>query len=318
MVHERLTDLADDVEKIALDKRPKRKREVEGKIPLMLQSEKISIAKAPKPKRLSKSHKSDSMRSDIKLPPLDVVINPKFGRALPLISGFPRIARPETTQSPLRLPTPASDTAPSGRVRLPPLFPYEDELWSFASSRECAARIEVIPPIDATFELIQPLKPVRALLVYAKNYIKRVARIKPPEQFMTSEELASIPLSEGIPKRLTQWFKRIDRRESMRRKSRMKGRLTLQGEPNIQLVEKNKDTAVKEVPDLSEPRRKYLEANHRRLIDDLRINLILKRLRIQLDTQDLVEVMIDLHTGRASKKTKRIVEIAYDTLKNQK
>ncbi len=61
-----------------------------------------------------------------------------------------------------------------------------------------------------------------------------------------------------------------------------------------------------------------VEVRNRRVTDEIRLNMILREMRNQLEMHDLVEVMIDLHTGKPSKKTRMLIENSYDVVKMKK
>lgn len=69
---------------------------------------------------------------------------------------------------------------------------------------------------------------------------------------------------------------------------------------------------------LDMPTTTKLSVKNKRITDEIRLNLILRQMRKQLEMHDLVEVMNDLHTGRPSKKTRRLVVQGYEMLRDRK
>ncbi|CDI97928.2 conserved hypothetical protein [Echinococcus multilocularis] len=203
--------------------------------------------------------------------------------------------------SPLSLPP------PSGSTKLPPLWLDQQKRWrdiflrGSESGEVNVPKAQVITTVDMTIKNIQPLKLVRARKRYVDERASNVARVTGPVETMI---------------------------ESAGRRSRAGGLLFLLHQAVIRFLSPSMISAVKKetgvvewkgeirnAPRVEDPR---MEANHHFITDKLRINLILKKLRMQLSTHDLVEVMIDLHTGRASKKTRDTIEAAYETIKDQK
>ncbi|KAL5966702.1 hypothetical protein TSMEX_005569 [Taenia solium] len=271
------------------------------------------------------------------LPPLKLKMATMMGEHLPrVVHKFTEI---ESIYSVSPLSPPPPSPPPSSRTKLPPLWPDQQKRWRNMFLYESkfeevnVPKVEAITPIDVTIKNIQPLKPVRARKHYVDERVSYVARVAGPPKTMTSDTLTAISVEEGLPKRISHWFNRISRKETTRRRNIIppsKNRISWQEVPDAKAVirfprpsmiaSKEMDSAVVERQLKKSPRPEvsHAEANHRFITNELRTNLILKKLRMQLNTRDLVEVMIDLHTGRASKKTREIVETAYETIKDQK
>ncbi|KAL5106610.1 hypothetical protein TcWFU_001824 [Taenia crassiceps] len=203
------------------------------------------------------------------LHPLEFNMTTTIGKNLPPV--MHRFAELENIYSVSPLSPPPSPP-PSGRTKLPPLWPDQQKRWrsKFLYDSEFEEvnmpKIEVITPTDMAIKNIQPLRPVRA----RKHYVNEGKVIQfPRPTTIASEKLDSALMEQQLRK--SPW-----------------------------------------------PKDSHMEANHRFITNELRINLILKKLRMQLNTHDLVEVMIDLHTGRASKRTREIVRTAYETIEGQK
>ncbi|VDM16455.1 unnamed protein product [Hydatigera taeniaeformis] len=303
------------------------------------------IAKARKDKTLikKKSEVKSTPREQLSLlpsshlPPLELKMATMVREILPPV--IHKFAEIESIYSVSPLSPPPPSPPHSGRTRLPPLWQDQQIRWRNIFLRENQfnevniPKVEVIKPIDMTIKNIQPLKSVRARKHCVEERVNHVARVTEPATTMTSETLKSISVEDGLPKRMAHWFNRISRKETMRRKNIILSSLSRsvwQEIPDLQaairfprpsmITSEGKESAEvgEQLQELSWLPVSHVEANHRFITDELRINLILKRLRMQLDTHDLVEVMIDLHTGRASKKTKEIVENIYTTIKDQK
>ena len=279
--------------------------------------------------------KAASKKPPVELPSLEIKLTSMV--SADLHSATSPVREYERIHSPPRPPL------PSGRTKLPPLWPDQQERIRRMLSLEDAieeakvARVEIAPPEGMIVTLIQPLKPVRARRRYVRDEVNKVARVTAPVERMTSETQMAVPIETGLPKRIARWFNRISKKEirrSDRTATSISSAFTLTDISELQSIvgttrgslasfarenEPALDQAAEEAKhELPWKKARSLEANHRLITDELRLDLLLKRLRMQLNTRDLVEVMIDLHTGRASKKTKEFVESAYATLKDQK
>uniref|UniRef100_A0A915EXI7 Uncharacterized protein n=1 Tax=Echinococcus canadensis TaxID=519352 RepID=A0A915EXI7_9CEST len=271
-------------------------------------------------------------------PTLQLKVTKVVGEPLPpVIHKFSEI---ESVYSASPLSPPPPSPPHSGRTKLPPLWLDQQKRWRniFLHGSEIGEvnvpKVQVITPVDMTIKNIQPLKLVRARKKYVNERASNVARVTGPVETMIGENLTIISLEEGLSKQMARWFNRISRKEITRRGIIIPpspSRIAWQEIPDLQAVIRfprpsmisavKKESKVVEwkgeignAPRVEDSR---MEANHHFITDKLRINLILKKLRMQLSTYDLVEVMIDLHTGRAGKKTRDTIEAAYETIKDQ-
>lgn len=290
-----------------------------------------------RPKVKGVLQKQPSVPTSMHLPPLELKMATMMGENLsPVIHKFAEI---ESTYSVSPLLPPPPSPPPSGRTKLRPLLPDQQKRLGYLFLHENEfeeaniPKVEVITPVDMTIKNIQPLKLVRAHKHYVDERVSYVARVTEPTKTMTSEILTAISVEEGLSKRIAHWFSRISRKEITRRRDIVApspSRVAWQEVPDVQAIirfprpsmiasEKKESKVMEErLRILPWPEVSHVEAGHRFITNELRTNLILKKLRMQLNTHDLVEVMIDLHTGQASKKTREIVETAYETIKDQK
>ncbi|KAH9278171.1 hypothetical protein ECG_09067 [Echinococcus granulosus] len=272
-------------------------------------------------------------------PTLQLKLTKVVGEPLPpVIHKFSEI---ESVYSASPLSPPPPSPPPSGRTKLPPLWLDQQKRWRniFLHGSEIGEvnvpKVQVITPVDMTIKNIQPLKLVRARKKYVDERASNVARVTGPVETVIGETLTIISLEEGLSKQMARWFNRISQKEITRRGIIIPpspSRIAWQEIPDLQAVirfprplvisaVKKESGAVEwkgEIGNAPRVEDSRMEANHHFITDKLRINLILKKLRMQLSTHDLVEVMIDLHTGRAGKKTRDTIEAAYETIKDQK
>uniref|UniRef100_A0A5K3EYR9 TPR_REGION domain-containing protein n=3 Tax=Mesocestoides corti TaxID=53468 RepID=A0A5K3EYR9_MESCO len=215
----------------------------------------------------------------------------------------------------------------SGRLKLPSLFPAPGIKRQYTSADYggiSSARVETIAPVDMTLHVIPPIRSARAQTRLEAEGASGVDLIN-PVVLTVCETPTTVPviterLAGANQRRVTMFLRGRKQNVSEDGPTTSKFSKTPRTLPAVKVDAPEKTSQERQTPPehFSHKKVPKVRTNHRLVTEDIRMELLLKMMRTQLKTRDLIEVMIDLHTGQPSKKTKQVVKEGYEMLKDQK